>query len=326
MIGFFKQKNSINTLLLFFYALLLKFPMFLHPVLPALHEEDNYFYRFILNLLDAIFRQTAIFYSIITFLLLFIQATLLNSICNYHRVLPKQNYLPGMSYILVTSLLQDWNHFSAPLLINSLMIWCWYRMIALYNSHFPITSVFNIGFFVGIATLLYIPAIAFLLLIFFALLIMRPFRMQEWFVGLLGFTSPYYLLLLALYFTHQLHWKNLIPDITFTLPALPGSVWITVGVTLLVVPFIVGGYFVQNNMNKMMIHVRKSWSLLLAFMIVAVIVILINKAGSYENWILTAMPFAAFHAAGYFYPSNKILPRLLHWSCFIFIVVINYIL
>jgi hypothetical protein len=324
--GIFKQKNSINGLLLFFYALVLKFSIFLHPVLPALHKEDNYFYRFILHVLDALFHDSGIFYSIITFLLLFTQATLLNSICNFHRILPKPNYLPGMAYILVTSLLQDWNHFSAPLLVNLIMIWCWYRMIALYNSKISVTAIFNISLFIGVATLLYMPAIAFLSLIFFALIVMRPFRIQEWLVGLLGFTAPYYLLLLVLYFTHQLQWKNLIPDITFTLPALPGSVWITIGVTLLVVPFIIGGYFVQNNMNKMMIHVRKSWSLLLAFMIAAVVVILINKAGSYENWIVTAMPFAVFHSAAYYYPVNKILPRLLHWSCFIFIMVLNYYL
>ena len=325
MIGVFKQKNSTNALFLFVYALVLKFSIFLHPFLPTLHKEDNYLYRFILNGLGIVFHQSAIPYEILTFLLLFTQATLFNSICNYHRILPKPNYLPGMSYILVTSLLQDWGHFSAPLLINSIMIWCWYRMTSLYNHQLPITAIFNIGLMTGLATLLYIPAVAFLLLIFFALLIMRPFRVQEWFVGFLGFTSPYYFLILVLYFTHELHWDNLIPKITFTLPALPGSLWVTIGVTLLVIIFIIGGYFVQNNLNKMLIHVRKSWSLLLAFLIVAVVVILINKAGSYENWIVTAMPFAAFHAAAYYYPTNKTMPLILHWVCFAFIIFINYV-
>lgn len=326
MIAVFKQKNSSNALFLFVYALVLKFSIFLHPVLPVLHKEDNYLYRFILNGLNAIFHDAPLPYAFLTFLLLFIQATLFNSICNYHRILPKPNFLPGMSYILVTSLLLDWSHFSAPLLINSIMMWCWYKMIALYNNQLPVTAIFNIGLLAGLATLLYIPAVAFLLLVLFALLIMRPFRVQEWFVGLLGFTSPYYFLILILYFTHQLNWKNLIPDITFTLPALPGYIWITLGVMLLVVPFIIGGYFVQNNLNKMLIHVRKSWSLLLAFLIVAVVVILINKAGSYENWIVTAMPFAAFHAAAYYYPTNRTLPLLIHWISFVFIIVLNYMI
>ncbi len=136
-------------------------------------------------------------------------------------MLPRANYLPGMCYILITSLLPDWGHFSAPLLINSIIIWCWYRMVALYNSQSPVSSIFNIGLFLGLATLLYIPAFAFLILLFFALLIMRPFRIQEWFVGFIGFTAPYYFLCLILYFTHQLNLKNLLPQIKFTFRRYP---------------------------------------------------------------------------------------------------------
>ncbi len=325
MIGIFKQKASINALLLFVYALVLKFSLFLHPYFPVLHEGDNYLYRFILTILGSVFGTAALPYSILSFIILFVQATLLNSICNYHKLLPRANYLPGMCYILVTSMLPDWGHFSAPLLVNSIMIWCWYRMVALYNSTSPVTSIFNIGLLLGFATLLYMPAFAFLLLMFFALLIMRPFRIQEWFVGIIGFTSPFYFLILILYFIRQLHWENLIPHISFTFPALPVSVWIVAGMSLLVIPFTIGGIFVQNNLNKMLIQVRKSWSLLLAFLIAAVFVIIINKAGSYENWIVTAMPFAVFHSAAYYYPQNKFLAGLLHWLCFSVAIVINYL-
>ncbi len=324
MIGIFKQKASTNALILFIYALVLKFSLFLHPFPPVLHAEDNYIYRYVLTVLNSLFGHSALAYSILSFIILFSQATLLNSICNYHKMLPRANYLPAMCYILITSLLPDWGHFSAPLLINSIIIWCWYRMVALYNSSSPVTAIFNIGLFLGLATLLYVPAMAFLVLLFFALLIMRPFRIQEWFVGFIGFTSPYYFLILILYFVHQLHWANLVPHIQFTFPAIPQSVWIVAAISLLVIPFIVGGIYVQNNLNKMLIHVRKSWSLLLAFLIAAVLVIIINKAGSYENWIVTAMPFAVFHSAAYYYPQNKFLVGVLHWVSFSVAIVINY--
>ena len=187
-------------------------------------------------------------------------------------------------------------------------------------------SIFNIGLYLGIATLLYIPAIAFLILLFFALLIMRPFRIREWSVGFVGFTSPYYFLILILYFTHELRWKNLIPHIQFTFPAIPGSIWIVAAFSLLVIPFIIGGIYVQNNLNKMLIHVRKSWSLLLVFLIAAILVIIINKAGSYENWIVSAMPFAVFHSAAYYYPQNKFFVEVLHWVSFSVAVGINYLM
>jgi hypothetical protein len=325
VIGVFKQKSPSNAIFLFGYALVLKFSVFLHPVLPILHKEDNYFYRFILNTLNALFRETGMLFSVLTFFLIYVQAILFNRICNYHKLLPKSNFLPGMSYILVTSLLSDWNHFSAPLLVNLIMIWAWYRMIELYNNARPITAIFNIGLWAGMASLLYIPAMAFLLLVLFALIIMRPFRIQEWLVAFLGFTSLYYFLLFVLYFTGQLQWKNVLPHIILTIPAMPSSIWIALGLVLLLIHFIVGGYFVQNNLNKMLIQVRKSWSLLLIYLICAVLVILINKVNTYENWIITAVPFAAFFAAAYYYPEKKTVPRLLHWLCFAFIIFVNYL-
>ncbi|MDP4253662.1 MAG: hypothetical protein Q8938_06640, partial [Bacteroidota bacterium] len=94
--------------------------------------------------------------------------------------------------------------------------------------------------------------------------------------------------------------------------------------TLLVIPFIVGGYFVQNNLNKVLIQIRKSWSLLLLFLMVAIVIILINRANSYENWIVTAVPFAAFHSAAYYYPARKTGPLILHWIIVLYIIAVNY--
>jgi hypothetical protein len=324
VIGIFRQKNPGNALLLLVYALVLKFSMFLHPVAPALHPEDNYLYRLILRALDSVFHQAPLPYAILTFLILFTQATLFNRISNHHKVLPRPNYLPGMSYILITSLLPDWSHFSAPLLINSIMIWVWHRMMELYNSQRPGSAIFAIGVWTGVVSLLYIPAIAFLLLVLFGLITMRPFRIREWFVGLLGFTFPYYFLFLVLYLTGHWSWSNIVPHIIFILPAHPSSIWVSLGMAWLVIPFIIGGYFVQKNLNKVLIQIRKSWSLLLLFLMVAVIIILINEVNSYENWIIMAVPFAAFHAAAYYYPVRKTGPLILHWVIVAYIMVMNY--
>ena len=325
MIGIFKQKNPGNALLLLVYALVLKFPLFLHPQVPVLHKEDNYLYRLLLRWLDSAFHNTPVLFAILTFLLLFTQATLFNRICNYHKLLPRPNFLPGISYILVSSLLPDWNHFSAPLLINSLMIWIWYRMISLYNNNRPDAAIFNIGLLTGMVTLLYVPALFFLVLVFFALLIMRPFRIREWLMGLLGFTFPYYFLFIILFITNQWSWKNILPSVTITLPVMPHFLLISLGIMLLIIPFMIGGYFVQANLNKMLIQVRKSWSLTLLYLMVAVFVILINRADSYENWIVVAVPFALFHAAAYFYASDKWLGLTLHWLTFAFIIWVNYL-
>jgi hypothetical protein len=324
MIGIFRQKTPVNALILVVYALVLKFPLFLHPVTPALHPEDNYLYRVILKGLDSAFHNLPVCYSLLSFLLLYSQAILFNRIFNHYKILPKTNFLPGMSYILITSLLPDWGHFSAPLLINSVMVLVWYRMLDLYNSQRPGSAIFNIGVWTGIVSLLYIPAVAFLLLVLFGLLTMRPFRIREWLVGLLGFTFPYYFLFLILYLSGHWSWADIVPRIVFNVPAFPASIWISLGMAWLVIPFIIGGFYVQKNLSKFLIQIRKSWSLLLLYLIVAVVIILINRVNSYENWIIMAVPFAAFHAAAYYYPVRTIGPNILHWLIVVYILFVNY--
>ena len=325
MVGIFKQKNPGNTLLLLIYGLVLKFPSFLHPRAPLASPGDHYLYTQVLNFLQAL-HLPLISYSLLTFALVFGQALLLNRICNAQKMIAKPTYLPAMAFLLINSLFIEWNQFSAPLLINTFLIWIFYRIMTLYNESKAGNAIFNIGLLLGIITMLYHPAIVFTLLVFFTLFIMRPFHIQEWVIALLGITTPYYFLALILYFTNRWSWDHLIPSISFDLPQMPTSVFTTLSIVLLVIPFIIGGVFVQNNLNKMLIQVRKGWSLLLIMLMISMSVIVIEGDTNYVNWILCVVPITAFHSAAYFYPLNRTLPLVIHWITFAYAIYINYVL
>ena len=324
MVGLFKGKNPGNAIILLIYALILKFPVFLHPVVPVPQPTDSYLYSRILHFLLTVSGNSATVFSFLAFFLLVIEASLFNRIVNHHKLFPKANFLPGMSYILVTSLIPSWNYFSAPLLVNLLMIWAWYRMLNLYNTNQPGAAVFNIGILVGFCTMLYFPAIVFVLLMLSSLVTMRPFRVREWIIGLIGVTAPYYFLFIALYLADIWSWRMILPAVRLHLPALPTSIWITVSIAFLVIPFIIGGFFVQNNLNKMLIQVRKGWSLLLLYLMIGAAIIFMNDDSAYTNWMLTALPFAAFHASAYYFPSQRLFPMILHWIIFGFIILMSY--
>lgn len=323
MVGIFKNKNPGNALLLLLYGLVLKFPLFLHPGNPVPDPGNNYFYHLFLNLLAPVSANAPIVFSIVAFLLFFTQATLLNRIVNSLKLFPKPNYLVGMAFILTTSLVKEWNAFSAPLIINSLMIWVWYRMIGLYNNSNPKTAIYNVAVIIGLLPLVYSPAIAFILLLLLAVIMTRPFDITEWMVAILGILTPYYFLVVILFLTDQWQLSKIFPQLLFHLPKLPAS-WITAGMGLLLVPFLSGGYFVQANLNKMLIQVRKAWGLLLWFFIVSLIIIFINPAVSYVHWMLLIIPVAAFHGATYFFIGSRWLSSLLHWLTFAFAIMMTY--
>jgi hypothetical protein len=324
VVRIFKNKNPGNALLLLLYALFLKFPLFLHPVQPLPDQGNNYIYNLLVRMLEPFSKNVPVFFSLIAFLLFFTQATLLNRIVNSLKLLPKSNYLVGMSFLLVTSLVKDWTTFSAPLLVNSLMIWIWYRMVGLYNNNNPKTSIYNVAVLVGLLPLIYSPSMAFVALLLIALIITRPLEITEWMVAILGIITPYYFLFVVLFLSDQWQLSKIVPYLSFHLPRLPASVWVTAGMALIVVPFLSGGYFVQSNLNKMLINVRKAWGLLLWFFVVALIIIFINPANSYMQWMLLLIPVAAFHAAAYFYISSRWLTAILHWITFAFAIVVGY--
>jgi hypothetical protein len=75
----------------------------------------------------------------------------------------------------------------------------------------------------------------------------------------------------------------------------------------------------------MLIQVRKNWSLVLIFLLFALVVPFINNdTKGFENWILAAVPFAAFHACSYLYPPQRWLPAVIFWISILFILALQY--
>jgi hypothetical protein len=323
--GIFKQKTSSNIIVLLVYGLILKFNHFLHPAGPLQQPEDHFLYNWLIGFLKPL-NIHPVLYVLFSFLLLYSQALLFNRICNDQKLLPRPNYLPAMAHMLTTSLFVEWNFFSAPLLANTFLIWIFYRMTTLPTIQRPAGAIFAIGVQMGIVTLLYRPAIVFVALVILALFIMRPFRLKEWAINLLGITMPYYFLALVLYLGNQWDWNKIKPVFSISLPAIPSSVYTTISIILLVVPFMIGGYFVQANLNKMYIHVRKSWSLLLLYLIMAMLIIMADGGSNYVSWMLCSVPITAFHAAMYFYIGSRRLPTVIHWTLFGYAIYLNYFL
>jgi hypothetical protein len=94
---------------------------------------------------------------------------------------------------------------------------------------------------------------------------------------------------------------------------------------LLILPFLIGGYFVQENLRKMLIQVRKNWSLILIYLLFALFIpFLNNNSNGFENWILITVPFAAFHAFTYLYPPQRWVPVVIFWLSVIFVLAFQY--
>lgn len=316
MIGVFKQKSPGNIGVLFIFGLLLKMPLFLYPKQVVIRETDGRLYQWLIDILPG----DPLLYAVISFTLLYSQALMLNYLVNEYRMMARQSFLPGMAYILVSSLLPEWNYLSSPLLANTFIIWMFILLFKLYNSSNARPQVYNIGLIAGISSYIFFPTTAFVICVLLGLLILKPFRFNEIALFILGWTTPYYFHAVYLFLNDQLNVINFFPHISFRVPVIKSSIPLAAGTLLLAIPFLIGGYFVQTHLTKMLIQVRKNWSILLLYLLLAFFVPFINSDNSFHTWILITAPFTAFHACAYSYPIKKWLPL------FLFMITIGYIL
>ena len=310
--------------MLLIYGLLLKLVWFISPQVPVVQKSDGFLYNKILATLKPLFDNYPASYSFITFFLLYTQALSFNRLLNNRRLMQKPNYLPAMSYLLITSFFAEWNVLSAPLLINTLLIWVWANMSNMYNNAHAKSTLYNIGIVVGISTFFYFPSIAFALLIIFALVIMRPPRIAEWVIAILGILTPWYLLFAWLFLTNKLY-SFQVPGIKIDYPLFAQNSAQYTGIIIILATAIAGGFFVQLNARRQLVQVRKGWGLMLLYSIVALFIPFINSSNNFQYWILATVPFSAFTACVFFYSTKRWLTLSVHWIMFGFVIYMTYI-
>jgi hypothetical protein len=317
--GAFRTNNPFNTFMLLVYGLLLKLEMFISPQTPVIQKSDGFLYNKILATLKPIFDGYPVIYSIITYLFLYTQAISFNRLLNNRRLMQKPNYLPGMSYLLITSFFAEWSVLSAPLVINTLLIWVWAKMSSLYNNPHAKLTLYNIGIVIGITTFFYFPSLAFALMIIFALLITRPPRIAEWIIAMLGIATPWYFLFAWLFLTNKLY-SFQVSGIHIDYPLFAKNNAQYMGITLILIAAITGSIFVQANLRKQIVQVRKSWGLIALYLIVALFISFINSSHNFQYWILAAVPLSALIASFFFYPTKKWIALSMHWIMVGFVI------
>lgn len=119
-----------------------------------------------------------------------LNALQLNQLFNRHEFLERNNYGPSLFYVTMMSFSHSFYQLDGLLLAQV----CWIQVIRLlfqlHTTEDNRQQVFNAAFFVGVSATVH-PASAGLLLIFwFAMWALKPFRFREWLLSVFGFLVP----------------------------------------------------------------------------------------------------------------------------------------
>jgi hypothetical protein len=315
LIALFKQKAPGTVAILFITGLLVKLPLFTRPALITASTDGPVFRALALSLA----RTSPAVSGTLAFVLLLANALIINSVVNQYRMTSKQTFLPALAYLLITSLVPEWSLLSAPLCASLLIQIAFVLVMRLYGAQQASGRIFNIGVLTGLAGFCYAPALFFGIIALLGLMVLRPLRINELFLFLLGVMTPTYFYGVGLFLYDKLVWRMLVPQLHFSIIQRAPSYALLAAIVLLVMPFLLGSYYVQANLRKMLIQARKNWSLSLFWLLVALGIPFLGNAGQYTPWLLVAAPLATFHACAFLYPSRNWVSLLL------FLIVMTYI-
>lgn len=320
MTGIFRQKSPGNIILLIILGILIKLPSFFHAKGALIKLGDGILYKGLISLISTVTANNFFIFSLLAFILNIVLAFMLLHFINAHRLMVKSNFLAGMSYILVSSFLPSFNYFSSNLIASVFIFGAFINFFKSSNIKHDKNNIFNASLLIGIASLFFLPAFVFVIWGFIALAILRPFRLSEWIILVLGATTPYYFFAAYLFLSGNFHIPEYFFEWSFFTSKATYSLWHAGALFLLLAPLLAGIYYMQANSGKMMLHIRKAWYLFLWYLVISMIVGLFNIENSSENMILILIPIAAFHGYGYLNAELKLYPKISFWVSIAFIV------
>ena len=188
MLSFFRTNQQIANLFLIIYTLLLRGSVFF--VFPEGSIASGGVFS---KSLFSIISQESLFSFLFASFLIFLQGAVINLIVAQFRISSEVSLLPGVFFILLASAIPEFLFLSPALIANSFLILVLLELFAVYKKYQPAGNIYNTGFWVGLASLFYVPDLFFIILVLVGLGSLKAFKFKERIVVLTGFITPYIL-------------------------------------------------------------------------------------------------------------------------------------
>ena len=141
---------------------------------------------------------------IFTALLISGQAVYLNYIVSVNKLFKSNSFLAALFYVLLNGAGLVLFSLNLILIVNTFVLLLLHQLFKLYNLQQATTTLFNLGFFVGIAIVLYNPLIVLLPLTIFGIAYVRTPKGKDFLILLIGLLVPFVYWITYLYLTNQL--------------------------------------------------------------------------------------------------------------------------
>jgi len=285
--------------------------------------NDNLFSDWILQYVES----GSIWGNILALLLVTLQAVLLNGIINQHKMTKETTYYPALFYVLLASAIPDFLYLSPVVLAATFYIIALSELFKWYKNYEAATQIFNVGFWLSIASLFFFPVSIYFWLALIGLSVLRSLKVNEFFVLLIGFLVPYFLIGVYFFWIDQLPnfmYGQVFNNFGFFSFDIKNEThnYVKIGFFVVLVIWVLiqaSQFFVRQSIQN-----QKNVSLLLWSIAITFVGLFAYQLVSLETLMLLAVPLSYFLSVSLLNMKQKILPEAIHVGMLILVFCIQY--
>lgn len=318
-IKFFRHSYLQQYLLFFVFATALWIPSFLNPPYIAAQSPSSPLYNLLIQC-----SNSKLLWAFAAFGVLLIQSLFFNLILTKNDFTSRTSLLGSFIYFTLMSHHSSFQYFNPALLSHFFILLCVYFLLNMYGKEGVLRDSFRLGFYIGLASLFFLPSLFFLVLIFSALLIYRVSYWREWVIPIFSFLTPY-IFLFTVYFVSEklylfeLYFQHFFQGISFSWP-YNNTISIVVSTTLGLI-ILISFIHILGRKSEKSVHVRKKAAIFINFLLISIISLLISteSMSSFSTFII---PIALIVAV-YFNDLRKTLWVDIFFTMILILLFIN---
>ncbi|MFW5724896.1 MAG: DUF6427 family protein [Bacteroidota bacterium] len=323
IIGKFKNNHPFTLTLLVIVALALWLDGFFlhqHTSLPQANHAPLY------TLLVGFFEQNTLLSVVLSFLFMIAQAFMFNAIVTDKNLVERNSKLPALMYIVLMS--SSFNLFGMhPVwFANFFMLIALSKMFEVFREEAVFIEIFNVGFFISLASLFYFPALSLILLFIASLIIYYLVNLRALLASLIGLGLPY--IFVALYY----YWFNRLQEQWDTFARLPFDAGLS---SMQFVPFgwvsiIIIGFIgiiaitrlYLGTLRDKPIRIRRRYNVLLVYLLISIASVAFAGKHTIFHHGIIMLPLAGI-LAGFFQVNNRKMANEILFTILLLLIVVG---
>lgn len=305
LIGFIKHNRPASIVLMPVALIIFWLYGFFHTVIPQTEHAAPLY-----KLIVAGMVQYPILLTLISFILIFCEALLINHIIEKNEIIITNSFLPALIYILLMSLQPEMFSLHPIVVANLFILFALHKLMQSYRKETSYSEAFDTGFFISLATLFYFPSIVFILILWIGFIIIRPFIWREWIISFTGLIVPWVFLMFYYFWKDKfdslrydaIFYTIITPNKSFISLSFSFPEYLQIGLLLLISFFSSGRLF--RELSKGTVRTRNNLLLIFYFFLLGFVSIFIAPSYSIVYFSFLVIPFTIFFS-NYFLFTKK---------------------